>query len=153
MPVRVAVYARVSTERQQRAQTIEQQLTQLREYVAAQPGWALGEEHVFADDGYSGAKLVRPGLDALRDLAARAAFDLVLVASPDRLARNYVHQMVVLEELERRGAPVVFVDRPARDDPHEQLVLGVHTAFPRRVGSRRAVSRAARPWSVTPPSA
>ena len=40
----------------------------------------------------------------MRDQAARAAFDVVLVTAPDRLARNYVHQMVILEELERQGS-------------------------------------------------
>jgi hypothetical protein len=79
--------------------TIEQQVTQLHSYVAAHQGWTVGEEHVFRDDGYSGAKLDRPGLDALRDHAARAAFDVVLVTAPDRLARNFTHQMVVGEEL------------------------------------------------------
>src|SRR6266705_3140107 len=107
--MRVALYVRVSTDRQQQAQTIEQQVAQLQSYVGARDGWTVAEEHVFRDDGYSGAKLDRPGLDALRDQAARAAFDLVLVTAPDRLARNCVHQMVVLEELERRGVRVIFI--------------------------------------------
>src|SRR5881396_4270243 len=126
--MRVALYVRVSTDRQQQAQTIEQQVTQLQSYVAAHDGWTVREEHVFRDDGASGAKLDRPGLDALRDHAARAAFDVVLVAAPDRLARNFVHQMVVLEELERRGVRVVFCDRPLSDDPHEQLVTQIRGA-------------------------
>ena len=126
--MRVALYVRVSTDRQQQAQTIEQQVTQLRTYVAAHDGWTIAEEHTFRDDGYSGAKLSRPGLDALRDHAARAAFDMVLVTAPDRLARNFVHQMVVLEELQRRGVPVVFCDRPPSDDPHEQLVTQIRGA-------------------------
>jgi site-specific DNA recombinase len=126
--MRVAWYVRVSTDRQQQAQTIEQQVTQLHSYVAAREGWTVAEEHIFRDDGCSGARLDRPGLDALRDQAARAAFDLVLVTSPDRLARNFVHQMVVLEELERRGVRVVFIDRPLSDDPHEQLVTQIRGA-------------------------
>jgi site-specific DNA recombinase len=126
--MRVALYVRVSTDRQQQAQTIEQQVTQLQSYVAAHEGWTVAVEHVFRDDGYSGAKLDRPGLDALRDQAARAAFDVVLVTAPDRLARNFVHQMVVLEELERRGVQVVFIDRPWSDDPHEQLVTQIRGA-------------------------
>jgi DNA invertase Pin-like site-specific DNA recombinase len=126
--MRVALYVRVSTDRQQQAQTIEQQVTQLQSYVAARDGWTVAEEHVFRDDGYSGAKLDRPGLDALRDQAARAAFDVVVVTAPDRLARNFVHQMVVLEELERRGVRVVFIDRPLTDDPHEQLVTQIRGA-------------------------
>jgi site-specific DNA recombinase len=123
--MRAALYVRVSTDRQQQAQTIEQQVAQLQSYVAAHDGWTIAAEHVFRDDGRSGAKLDRPGLDALRDHAARAAFDLVVICSPDRLARNFVHQMVVLEELERRGVRVVFCDRPLSDDPHEQLVTQI----------------------------
>src|SRR5919199_5381740 len=107
--MRVALYVRVSTDRQQHAQTIKQQISQLREYVGGQENWTLEEAHLFRDDGYSGARLNRPGLDALRDQAARGAFDVVVITAPDRLARNYVHQMVVLEELERRGVRVVFV--------------------------------------------
>jgi site-specific DNA recombinase len=86
--MRIAFYARVSTERQQHAQTIEQQIAQLQAYVAAQEGWTVSDEHIFRDDGYSGAKLDRPGLDAVRDQAARAAFDVVLITAPDRLART-----------------------------------------------------------------
>ena len=126
--MRIALYVRVSTERQQLAQTVEQQVTQLRAYVATQPGWESRDEHLFRDEGHSGARLDRPGLDALRDQAARAAFDLVLITAPDRLARNYVHQMVVLEELERHGVQVVFSDRTPRDDPHEQLVVQIRGA-------------------------
>jgi site-specific DNA recombinase len=126
--MRVACYVRVSTDRQQRAQTINQQLSQLKAYIASQTGWEIREEHIFRDDGYSGARLDRPGLDALRDQAAQAAFDLVLITAPDRLARKYVHQMIVLEELERRGIRVVFIDRPPSDDPHEQLVVQIRGA-------------------------
>jgi site-specific DNA recombinase len=126
--MRVALYARVSTDRQQQAQTIEQQVTQLRSYVAAHQGWTVAAEHVFRDDGYSGARLDRPGLDALRDQTARAAFDVVVVTAPDRLARNFVHQMVIMEELQRRGVRVVFCDRPLSDDPHEQLVTQIRGA-------------------------
>ena len=69
--MRVAVYARVSTTRQAQAQTIEQQLDRLCTAVAGR-GWALDEQHVYRDDGYSGASLSRPGLDRLRDHAALA---------------------------------------------------------------------------------
>src|SRR5262245_54383398 len=65
-PMRVAVYVRVSTSHQVQQQTIEQQLARLRHYVQSQ-GWLLSEDDIFRDDGYSGATLVRPGLDRLRD--------------------------------------------------------------------------------------
>jgi site-specific DNA recombinase len=125
--MKVAIYVRVSTLRQQRAQTIEQQLDRLQAHVATQ-GWSLADEHIFRDDGYSGAKLNRPGLDSLRDRAAMAEFELVLITAPDRLARKYVHQMLLLEELENHGCRVEFLDRPMSDDPHDQLVLQIRGA-------------------------
>ena len=159
--MRTAFYVRVSTERQQQAQTIEQQVALLRAYVAERPGWVIEEPHIFRDDGHTGAKLQRPGLDALRDQAARAAFDVVLVSAPDRLARNYVHQMVLLEELERHGINVVFIDRPATDDPHEHLVTQIRGAVAeyertliadRMRRGRQAKLRAGRllPWTIAP---
>jgi site-specific DNA recombinase len=126
--MRVAAYARVSTDRQQLAQTIQQQVELLLTYVRRQPEWVLDEAHIFRDDGYSGARLQRPGLDALRDQVARAAFDVVVITAPDRLARHFVHQMVVLDEWERAGIEVVFIDRPPSRDPHEQLVTQIRGA-------------------------
>jgi site-specific DNA recombinase len=124
----IALYVRVSTSRQQQAQTIEQQLDRLQAHVAQHPEWHLADEHIYRDDGYSGAKLNRPGLDRLRDRAAFAAFELVLITAPDRLARNYVHQMLLIDELAQHGCQVVFVDRPMSDDPHDQLLLQIRGA-------------------------
>ncbi len=126
--MRIALYVRVSTSHQHQTHTIDQQVTRLRMYVTGQPTWSLCEEHIFCDEGYSGAKLKRPGLDHLRDQAAQAAFDLVLMTAPDRLARNYVHQMVVLEELRQYGCQVQFLDRPMSEDPHDQLLLQIRGA-------------------------
>jgi site-specific DNA recombinase len=125
--MRVAIYARVSTSGQAQTQTVQQQLSRLRAYIGEQ-GWSLEPEHVFVDDGYSGAKLNRPGLDSLRDRAALAEFDAVLITEPDRLARNYVHQMLVIEELTKRGIGVEFLDRPMNDDPHDRLLLQIRGA-------------------------
>lgn len=100
--MRVALYARVSAPQSGQSQSIEDQLERLRAQVQ-RLGWDLQEEQVFCDDGFSGATLRRPGLDRLRDAAASSALDRVLITAPDRLARNYVHQMVLLEELERFG--------------------------------------------------
>ncbi len=124
----IALYVRVSTRRQQQTQTIEQQLDRLRAKVAAEPEWHLAEEHVYRDDGYSGASLNRPGLDRLRDHAALGAFALVLITAPDRLARKYVHQVLLIDEMQRRGCQVAFLDRPMSDDPHDQLLLQMRGA-------------------------
>lgn len=125
--MQVGIYARVSTQRQAQAQTTEQQLTRLRGYVE-QKGWVVDDANVFRDDGYSGASLSRPGLDRLRDRAALAELDVVVITAPDRLARKYVHQVLLIEELEKHGCRVEFADRPMSTDPNDQLLLQIRGA-------------------------
>ncbi len=125
--MRVAIYARVSTERQEREQTIESQLNLLRIWADAQ-GYTLSAEHVYIDEGYSGARLDRPGLDRLRDAASEGAFQCVAVLTPDRLARKYAYQVLLLEELTRAGCQVVFVQHPLSEDPNDQLLLQIQGA-------------------------
>src|SRR2546430_14495560 len=108
--MRVALYARVSTTRQAQAQGIEQQLDRLRA-AAAERGWELEDQHVYRDDGYSGARIGRPGLDRLRDHAALAELDLVLVTAPDRPGRNCVHPGPLIDEPGGRGCPVGVLGR------------------------------------------
>src|SRR3569833_3463820 len=123
----VAVYVRVATQRQAQAQTIEQQLERLRAHLRERGGEPASEA-VFRDDGYSGATLNRPGRDRRRDAARAGEVDRVLVTDPDRLARNYVQLMVLLEELERAGCEVAFLDRPMSRDPQDQLLLQIRGA-------------------------
>ena len=125
--MRIAIYVRVSTQRQAQTQTIDQQLERLRSVVADRR-WQLQEDHIFRDDGYSGASLRRPGLDKLRDLAALARLDRILISEPDRLARNYVHQVLLMEELQRHGCRVEFTDRTLSDDPQDRLLLQIRGA-------------------------
>ena len=125
--MRAAIYARVSTGRQERDQTIEGQLTALRQWVLTQ-GHSLQPEHIFTDEGYSGSRLDRPGLDRLRDAAREGAFDIVAVYSPDRLARRYAYQVLLLEELRKAACEVAFVHHPISDDPHDQLLLQIQGA-------------------------
>jgi site-specific DNA recombinase len=157
----VALYVRVSTTRQQQTQTIEQPMARLREHLATHPDWHLAEEHIYRDDGYSGAKLNRPGLDRLRDRAAMAGFEWILITAPDRLARNYVHQMLLIDELAQRGCQVEFLERPMSQDPHDQLLLQIRGAVAeyertlitdRMRRGRQAKLRSGQllPWSVPP---
>src|SRR5262245_19802153 len=122
-----AIYVRVSTDRQALAQTIDQQIERLRLHLQGE-GQELHGEHIFRDDGYSGATLNRPGLDRLRDQLREGGIERVLIASPDRLARNYVHQMVLLEEFERYGCQVDFLDQPISQDPQHHLLLQIRGA-------------------------
>ena len=125
--MRAAVYARVSTERQGRDQTIDSPLDALRGWAAGH-GYELKREHIYIDEGYSGSRLDRPALDRLRDAAREGQFDAVVVYSPDRLARRYAYQVVLLEEFRKAGCPVEFVHRPISDDPHDQLLLQIQGA-------------------------
>src|SRR3954469_22879641 len=97
---RVALYARVSTERQAESQTIEQQLERLHAY-AAQQAWPIGPEQTYRDDGVSGARLDRPALDRLRDAVGRGGLARALTPGPARRPRRYAYQVWLLEELER----------------------------------------------------
>jgi site-specific DNA recombinase len=121
--MRVALYARVSTERQEERGTVGSQLELLRAAARTDDHDVVAE---FVDDGYSGARLDRPALDRLRDAAEAGALDAVLCLCPDRLARAYAYQVLILEELERFGVPVHFLDGPAPgDDPQAKLLVQV----------------------------
>src|SRR3954454_19417287 len=125
--MRIGIYARVSTQRQAQADGLTQQLDRLLAHALRQ-GWTVQAEHVFRDDGYSGASLKRPGLERLRDRAALRELDRVLITAPDRLARNDVHQVLRLEEITATGCAVEFLDRPMSQDPHDQLLLQIRGA-------------------------
>ena len=117
--MRVAIYARVSSERQEKEHTIGSQLEALRAY-ADKNSMQVVEE--FTDEGYSGARLDRPALDRMRDLAEQNGFEVLLVYCTDRLARKFVLQALILEELERFGIKTIFFEGGASDDPLSKLM-------------------------------
>jgi site-specific DNA recombinase len=155
-----AAYARVSTDRQADRQTIQQQVELLRNY-AEQHELELDPDRIYQDDGHSGARLDRPALDRLRDVAGREEVDVILITSPDRLARRYAYQVWLLEEFEREGCQVVFLERPPSDDPQDTLLIQIRGAvaeYERTVIADRmrrgriAALRAGKilPWSIPP---
>src|SRR3989475_10971622 len=123
-PTQVALYARVSSEQQNEANTIQSQIADLRARIAAR-GLTLAPEQEFVDNGYSGATLIRPALERLRDVAAAGGIDQLYVHCPDRLARNYAHQVLLLEEFLRAGVEVIFLNREVGQTPEDQLLLQV----------------------------
>src|ERR671931_2464204 len=120
----VAIYARVSSEQPAEAQTIASQVAALRERVAAE-GLVVPEAMQFLDEGYSGATLIRPALERLRDVIAAGAVDRLYVHSPDRLARKYAYQVVLVEEFRRAGVEVIFLNRALGQSPEDDLLLQV----------------------------
>ena len=146
----VAIYARVSSDQQAQEQTIDSQVAALREQ-AAQDGHVLPEELCFLDDGFSGSTLMRPALERLRDAAYVGGFGKLYVHSPDRLARRYAYQVLLVEELHKHGVEIVFLNRAIGVSPEEDLLLqmqGMFAEYERakilersRRGKRHAASR------------
>jgi site-specific DNA recombinase len=120
----VALYARVSSEQQAEAKTIESQLAEIRARITAD-GFEQSSVLEFVDDGYSGSTLVRPAMERLRDVAATGGIDRLYVHCPDRFARNYAYQVLLLDELNQQGVEVIFLNRPLGQTPEDQLLLQV----------------------------
>ena len=137
--MKAVIYARVSTERQAERGTIGSQVEALRAHVTAAGDELAGE---YCDDGHSGARLDRPGLDQMRDAAEAGLFEVVWCLSPDRLARSYAYQVLILDEMARLGVNVRFTDAPGPDehDPQARLltqVQGVIAEYERaKIGER-----------------
>jgi len=112
--IRAAIYARVACATQQTKHAIVSQLEALRHH-AANSGMEIIEE--FTDEGYSGLRLDHPGLGRMRDLAGRHGFDVLLTCGPDRLARSYALQVLIIEELQRCGIRTIFLDRGPAGEP------------------------------------
>jgi len=117
-----AIYARVSSEQQATAHTVESQLAALRDRIASD-GLQLLAELQFVDEGYSGATLVRPALELLRDAVAAGTVDRLYVLNPDRLARKYAYQVLLVDEFQRAGVEVVFLNRELGRSPEDEMLL------------------------------
>lgn len=117
-----AIYTRVSSDQQKENKTIGSQVDELLSF-AEQQGYVVPDEYVFKDEGYSGAILVRPGLEKIRDLSAEGQIQAILIYSPDRLSRNYAYQVVLMDEFASCGTEVLFINSPKADTPEEALLL------------------------------
>ncbi len=117
-----AIYARVSSEQQKEDKTIASQTAAIKAFARSE-GYDVPPEWIFEDEGFSGATLVRPGLERVRDLAAEGHIQAVLVLSPDRLSRKYAYQVLLTEEWLRHGVETVFIKAPQSQTPEDQLLV------------------------------
>ena len=122
MKMTAAIYARVSSTRQKEEGTVASQTAALRDYAAA-AGLEIPADWVFEDEGYSGATLIRPGLERLRDLAAEIEIPIVLCYAADRLARRYAYQALLIEEFARVGTELRFIKNRKAETPEDELLL------------------------------
>lgn len=148
------MYARVSSDQQAEAATIDSQVADLQKRIA-NDGLTLEMEMQFLDEGCSGATLIRPALERLRDMAANGAIDCLCIHSPDRLARKYAYQVLLLDEFQRCGVEVIFLNHRLGQTPEEDLLLqvqGMVAEYERAKiieRSRRGKLHAARQGSVS----
>jgi site-specific DNA recombinase len=122
--ITAALYARVSSDGQARGNTVASQLAALQERAKADAA-AISPDHAYVDEGRSGATLARPALERLRDAVAVGEMDRVYVHAPDRLARRYAYQVLLMEEFRRAGVEVVFLNRAIGGSAEDDLLLQV----------------------------
>ncbi len=120
--MKIAIYARVSSETQAKEGTIDSQIEALREYAKTHELTIMRE---CLDDGYTGTELIRPGLDHLRDLAQEGQIEAVLILSPDRLSRKQAHLLILLDEFKKRNVQVLFTTQSYSDSPEDNLMLQI----------------------------
>jgi len=123
----VALYARVSTDKQAEKYGIPSQIEALKKR-SLERGWTQvidGDKDAFIDDGYSGADLDRPALNRLRQAAREGRIDVVLVYDPDRLSRKLFHQMILAEEFEKQGIKLEFITQVMGTSPEDRMFFNM----------------------------
>lgn len=108
-PLRVAAYCRVSTDREDQANSLHSQQTYFSAYIQRHEGWTLTE--VYADEGISGTSTRRR--EAFNRMVARAesgGLDLILTKEVSRFARNTVDTLEYTRRLKRLGVGVIFIN-------------------------------------------
>ena len=119
---RAVLYARVSTDAQQKEGTIESQVLELKRQIAA-AGDVLVKEYI--DDGYSGTLLDRPALEELRRDVKTNLFDAVYFLDTDRIARDVAYQTIILGELIKYGKQIIIKGKDYVNNPENKFTVTV----------------------------
>jgi site-specific DNA recombinase len=128
---KAALYARVSTDAQQKEGTIESQLVELRRQISA-AGHVLAAEYI--DDGYTGTLLDRPALNLMRADLKTDRFDRIYFLAADRIARDVEYQRIIVGELLKHGKQITINVKDYQQNPENKLtltMLGAFSAFER----------------------
>lgn len=107
--MRVATYARISTDEARQPFSLEAQADRLSAYVSTQPGWVLARSYT---DQMTGKSLERPGLQRALSDARAGRYDLLLVFKVDRLARSTSGLLLLLEQLQAAGVAFRSASEP-----------------------------------------
>jgi len=123
--VREVIYARVSTREQEKQETIQIQVERLTKEIE-KTGGELVDKYI--DNGYSGELMERPELDRLLSEIEEKEVDVVRITDPDRLARGFIPQAILKQQIEDKGASVVFLSLPPANSPEQELGHQVQAA-------------------------
>ena len=105
--VRVAAYARVSTEQDEQQNSYEAQVSFYTQHILSNPDWEFAG--VYADEGISGtSRKRRNGFNKMMEDALAGKIDLILTKSISRFSRNTVDTLVATRELKEHGVEVRF---------------------------------------------
>lgn len=106
---RVAVYCRVSTDREEQASSFESQQEYFRRYIEKNPDWELAE--IFADEGITGTDTRRrKAFNRMIESAWQGRFDMIITKEISRFARNTLDSIFYTRELRKHGVGVIFLN-------------------------------------------
>jgi site-specific DNA recombinase len=123
-----AIYSRVSLEEQTNNFSLPSQQREC-ERLAASKGFATSKTLTFVDPGFSGAELDRPALSRLREAVRDGLAQAVVCHDPDRLSRKLAHLLLLTEEFEKAGVPLLFVNGAVDGTPEGKMFLSLRGAF------------------------
>jgi site-specific DNA recombinase len=123
---KAALYARVSTDAQQKEGTIDSQLAELKRQIAV-AGHVLAAEYI--DDGYTGTLLDRPALNRMRADLKTDRFDRIYFLAADRIARDVEYQRIIVGELLKHGKQITINGKDYEQNPENKLTLTMLGAF------------------------
>lgn len=121
---RAALYARVSTARQEQEETIDSQVAEVKQRIALDEA-VLTTPATFIDEGYSGSLLERPALDAMLDAAKNKEFDVLYIYDLGRLSRQLSHLLIVIEQLEKYECEVISLHERITGTPEDKFLLQI----------------------------
>lgn len=116
MQPRIAIYARVSTARQEQDETITAQISAIRDRLTSE-NLSIDESSIFTDEGYSGSLLERPALDRLKEAVRDNLYDYVYMYDYGRLSRNLSDLLLLKDDLERLNTKVISLHERISGDP------------------------------------
>ena len=127
--LRVAAYARVSTEQDEQQSSYEAQVDYYTRYIQNNPDWEFVS--VFADEGITGTNTKkRDGFNEMIDLAMSGGLDLILTKSISRFARNTVDTLQTVRKLKAIGVEVIFEKENLHTmDPKCEMILTIFSSL------------------------